>query len=82
MAEWISVKDRLPEFVHCDEIGNTWTDAVLAWDGKELSCGEFTKHHKYSQIDYEGITLGEVDGYPIYKLATHWMPLPESPEGE
>lgn len=82
MTEWISVKDRLPEFVKFDDVGNSWTNMVLAWDGKELYCGEFNHYIEYSQFEFIGMYIGEWDtcGYAV--KVTHWMPLPPSPKGE
>ena len=82
MAEWISVKDRLPEVVKLDSVGNGWTNMVLACDGKELYCGEFIRYARYNQIDFYGMEVGEIDAYGSTLKVTHWMPLPEPPKGE
>lgn len=68
MPEWISVKDRLPEEMQ----------TVLVFDQIEkISTMTFYTDSMYGKCwsdDYEQeINLGWV---------THWMPLPEPPEGE
>ena len=82
MAEWISVNDRLPEYIKFDEVGNSWTNMVLAWDGRNIYCGEFTNYVEYNHIEFYGVEVGEIDGYGDIVKVTHWMPLPEPPKGE
>ena len=75
MAEWISVKDRLPsrEGLMDDEkeyvlVSLRWTDGYQAVS----ICG------------YEKDGWSKRDGFGLmrddYKHITHWMPLPEPPK--
>ncbi len=63
--EWISVKDRLPEFngryLTCDEYGNI--------------------HIFFHGPSFAEIPFGIKECNPRYYPPTHWMPLPEPPKG-
>ena len=66
VQEWISVKDRLPE--------------------EKVNCIVHYKHAYCDNDDYWAIGFCFYDGEKfridlLYKV-THWMPLPEPPEGE
>ena len=65
-GEWISVEERLPE-----ESGYT---IVFCADG-ELRHVTFAKYQKTQK-------RWDLTGARSYWRVTHWMPLPEPPEGE
>ena len=88
VQEWISVKDRLPEFpghyLVCTSINY--------WHG---GCMDINENHKYHQsgtpVGYDGSTMSVLDCYydvtghwnrVCDKHVTHWMPLPHPPKGE
>ena len=72
MAEWISVKDRLPET-------NRWVlvNWVCEWHNKSYESLRIAK------LEKNGEWLTDDSEYP-YLMAdekiTHWMPLPEEPK--
>lgn len=66
MAEWISVKDRLPE--ECQ--------TVLAFDQNE----GFSVLAFYIDTMYGKSWLDEVGNTINFGWVTHWMPLPEAPK--
>lgn len=85
--EWISVKDRLPEYpghyLVCTSINY--------WHG---GCMDINENHKYypngTPVGYDGTTMSVLDCY--YDVTghwnrvcdshvTHWMPIPEPPKG-
>lgn len=87
VQEWISVKDRLPEFpghyLVCTSINY--------WHG---GCMDINENHKYHQsgtpVGYDGSTMSVLDCYydvaghwnrVCDKHVTHWMPLPPPPKG-
>ena len=72
MAEWISVKDRLPE-----EGVN-----VLCWY-EYFRYGNYNRMYQTYGIGYQfnGFWSGEVSQGRNTKVLM-WMPLPEPPEGE
>lgn len=73
MAEWISVKDRLPELISHNGT-RAYSDAVFV----------FTTGKKVMAAVWDGTqfifakSFWEAWGEEI----THWMPLPEPPKGE
>ena len=70
VQEWISVKDRLPEYSN-DE----FADAVLVTDG-------FLQHIAYFVGgEWRFAESGEIKE-PMWYRVTHWMPLPHPPKGE
>ena len=88
VQEWISVKDRLPEYpghyLVCTSINY--------WHG---GCMDINENHKYhpsgTPVGYDGTTMSVLDCY--YDVTwhwnrvcdshvTHWMPIPKPPEGE
>jgi len=81
--KWISVKDRLPDesesktlgFVYMDDMGYGYQD-VCIWD-------DF-KHHKLiypAGFGEKFIEFNKMNNEGMNRI-THWMPLPEPPEGE
>ena len=73
MAEWVSVKDRLPE-----ESGNVIVCLMLPYlNNKRFAteCHYSAYHRKFGCFD----TLGE-EGLPPCGVVTHWMRMPELPE--
>ena len=87
VQEWISVKDRLPEYpghyLVCTSINY--------WHG---GCMDINENHKYypngTPVGYDGSTMSVLDCY--YDVAghwnrvcdshvTHWMPIPQPPKG-
>ena len=70
VQEWISVKDRLPEYSN-----DGFADAVLVTDG-------FVQHMAYFVGgEWRFAESGEIKE-PIWYRITHWMPLPQPPKGE
>ena len=70
VQEWISVDDRLPEENH-----DGFADAVLVTDG-------FVQHMAYFVGgEWCFAESGEIKE-PMWYRITHWMPLPQPPEGE
>ena len=70
VQEWISVKDRLPEYSN-----DGFADAVLVTDG-------FVQHMAYFVGgEWRFAESGEIKE-PMWYRITHWMPLPQLPKGE
>ncbi len=70
VQEWISVKDRLPEYSN-----DGFADAVLVTDG-------FVQHMAYFVGgEWRFAESGEIKE-PMWYRITHWMPLPQPPKGE
>ena len=70
VQEWISVKDKLPEYSN-----DGFADAVLVTDG-------FVQHMAYFVGgEWRFAESGEIKE-PMWYRITHWMPLPETPKGE
>lgn len=79
MSEWISVKDRLPkkyvEVLVCVEV---YLDSD---DGQGFEKKRFVNTDCLIKKTNNGMTwaiTGGTEGFTV----THWMPLPEPPEGE
>ena len=69
VQEWISVKDRLPEYSN-----DGFADAVLVTDG-------FLQHMAYFVGgEWRFAESGEIKE-PMWYRITHWMPLPPLPKG-
>lgn len=66
MAEWVSVKDRLPE----DYV------SVLTCDG----CGNMHIFYTTQEMNNLGKPFNVGDDNKMYFKPTHWMYLPESPD--
>ena len=73
MAEWISVKDRLPELIPCTA-GTAYSEAVLVWtSGKKAMVAVWNGN------DFlRATSFWEAWGEEV----THWMQLPQPPKGE
>ena len=70
VQEWISVKDRLPEYSN-----DGFADAVLVTDG-------FVQHMAYFVGgEWRFAESGEIKE-PMWYRITHWMPLPNPPKGK
>ena len=70
VQDWISVKDRLPEYSN-----DGFADAVLVTDG-------FVQHMAYFVGgEWRFAESGEIKE-PMWYRITHWMPLPNPPKGK
>lgn len=82
MAEWISVKDRLPKeggkYLCYIPDGKGYQEILgFAWNLEAVD--EFDFYHQ----NYAGFYgYDSEDGYFEYSDVSHWMPLPEPPKGE
>ena len=86
MAEWISVKDRLPSEAGRYLVAYKLFDSDLAWWNEVLSFS--TDLYKMDNFDFPRKKYKGKSGF--YKLTecgfvendkiTHWMPLPENPK--
>jgi hypothetical protein len=74
MSNWISVKDRLPEFTK-DEEGWCCSDWVLVWTGTNRFLALYEKHPDKKPFFRKSLT----GGTPI-KNVIYWMPLSEPPK--
>lgn len=78
MAEWISVKDRLP---NVEKTKSDYEEVmVLATNGEVTRAMYYERKVRYGKTVYYwkwcwGKTYNRND-------ITHWMPLPEPPKGE
>jgi len=82
---WISVKDRMPEK---PELYLTASDAPAGFP-KLIKILMFVKGlHETDPYNFRGnhrpgwVDWDDEYGYYEYDAVTHWMPLPEPPEGE
>lgn len=85
IMEWISVKDRLPEF----GVTVLWY-GVIKWmpEDKRVNIFSDSLTNHYEPVDYGGggYLLDNQNDYLAYdgdycdEVATHWMPLPEPPK--
>ena len=81
MSEWISVKDRLPEFIENKFVSENVLGVV---DGKIGVYCRFIDEGWYwtkvHNIGWEDLRESETEANDEYEV-THWMPLPEPPKG-
>ena len=83
VQEWISVKDRLPEkdgayLVTTNSFGNRQS-VKLRWFAKDGENVDAYALAGQKDVWY----LYDIEcGYVSINSVTHWMPLPEPPEGE
>ncbi|MGD2072526.1 MAG: DUF551 domain-containing protein [Candidatus Thorarchaeota archaeon] len=75
MSEWISVKNKLPEYDQRVLIYNE-TNEYNKKIGRDIICGHRVCTNKKGEI-----WISDVRGYNCMPV-THWMPLPDPPEGE
>jgi len=72
---WISVKDKLPDLPETEfDSDPTYSQNVLITNGKRIIIGWLLRrdYHLFWRSD---------DPKDMEKEITHWMPLPELPEG-
>lgn len=80
MAEWISVKDRLPEKGHYLVVKDVWGNKIIG------VCSYANNLEKIDEYDFYGKNHGgwyDYDGeYGYFECdnVTYWMPLPEPPK--
>lgn len=72
--EWISVKDKLPEYTGT-LYGNKITDVVLFTDSKDI----YTGHLESVRPDFINEYWTDYSDETVNNV-THWMPLPELPK--
>ena len=76
---WISVDDKLPEFVTVNNYEKSSDDILILIDGKHVYVGSWiydnwSKTNDFCMRDLDG-GYEVVDGMKV----THWMPLPKAP---
>ena len=79
-TQWISVKDRMPEFVTTTNYEKSSDDILILIDSKHVYVGSYifdnwSKTNDFCMRDLDG-------GYEVIDdmEVTHWMPLPEPPK--
>ena len=79
---WISVKDGLPEIIDTF-LCSANTKTILATDGCDCYVGKFCIHES-GMVEFLHALEDWFDSYYVNQREniTHWMPLPEPPEGE
>lgn len=84
MADWISVKDRLPEengmYICCIKASKrtSYVDVI----GFVRNLHEFDEIYFFEENRSGFIKTDDRLGFIEIKKVTHWMPLPEPPKGE
>lgn len=79
-SQWISVDEKLPEFVTVTSYEEASDDILLLLDGKHVFIGAYI-FAAWSKTD--GFCMRDLDGgYEVVEgmKVTHWMPLPEAPK--
>lgn len=79
-SQWISVKDRLPEFVDISDFEKSSSDVLILIDEKHLYIGSYiwdsySQETEFCMRDLDGGYEGVGD-----MNVTHWMPLPNVPK--
>ena len=83
MAEWISVKDRMPNTMIDKSSWSGWSDEYAPTDDVLCYIGEEGRQ-TVAWFSYTYNEWTTVDEATVYKYGeiTHWMPLPEPPKEE
>ena len=76
VQEWISVKDRLP-----DNKEHDWVLAQVVEDNGFMHIPRVMEYRQ-AKNDWFEETYGWLSEHNGVFTVTHWMPLPEPPEGE
>lgn len=77
MNQWISVKDRLPQKI-TNKVLVLCKNKYVGFGHYEKYKGAETWYNLESQKPFNDWDLDDCETYEV----THWMPLPEPPEGE
>lgn len=83
VMEWISVKDKLPEPV-LDSVGNELGTIVIVCDNGLVDVAIYYKNTLWDKQNYWIVAATSCSDYGSDELlnVTHWMPLPEAPNGD
>lgn len=84
MAEWISVKDRLPEKDEAVIALIIGSDFIIQGKGETLedAIARARKHTRVTLAYLDDDGWNGFDGFPEIVSPSYWMPLPEPPKGE
>lgn len=87
MAEWISVKDRLPkehDSIFAKEYGtDNWNSAMYRQTSNIVAvCYQYDNGERVVEASRttDGRWINERNNRMLCRTVTHWMPLPEPPE--
>ncbi len=79
--KWISVKDRLPEYLNDVFICNAHNNSTFNY----YTVGFYVPYSGRWGVSTEMLRISKYDEYDTIKLdreVTHWMPLPDPPRKE